>query len=131
MRLAFHHEDFDSDVSSGTIHAAHQWHELCAAFNVERVAVITGLEYPIVDAGRPLVTYGSLEDFLSSEDGPFVFVERDGEPYRDYVYPDNCWLVVGGVSGLPRADVSINTGSVSLYPREAAAIVLAEAARWQ
>ncbi len=125
MKVCFHYEDFDRDVSSGTSHSIHQWHELLYAFGVTEVAVINSKRNKIkaVNDSVKMTNYKSLDDFLAVNDN-VCFVEQGGEDYRDFDFSKYEWLILGGCSGLPRSDVSLPT-PVALYPREAAAIILA------
>jgi hypothetical protein len=132
VRVCFHHEDFDRDVSSGTIHSLHQWVELCNAFSVGQCAIINRSDGPIPAISGPVVVleFGSLADFLSGTDGEKTYVERGGPNFRDADLSAVDWVVFGGTGGLPEADLSIETGLVALYPRLAAAIIM-EAVAWQ
>ena len=127
MKVCFHHQPFDVDVSSGTIHAFYQWFELFHAFDIDECAIInsSGDRPPVIDSHMVIAEYKSLGDFLNHERGEVAFVEKGGDDYRDYDFRGVDWLVFGGTQGLPAADVGILTNDVALYPREAAAIVLA------
>lgn len=127
MKVCFHHDYFDVDVSSGTIHSMYQWFDLLHAFGVFECAIInnTDDDIPTINSDMTVTEYSRLDDFLSLH-GNVVFVEQGGSPYRDYDFGDTEWLVFGGTAGLPRADVGIETlGNRALYPRSAAAIILA------
>ena len=131
MKVCFHHQDFDVDVSSGTSHALYQWHVLFYAFGVDEVAVINHTDDPLPYMGEIVATsYETLEDFVAACDGAtLTFVEEGGSDFRNFDFSETDWLVFGGTGGLPRSDVGIDT-KVALYPREAAAIILAGAS-WQ
>lgn len=128
-KVCFHFTDFDRDVSSGTSHSVHQWHELFMAFGVTEVAVIneTTESYPKVSEQVEVTEYSSLEDFISKNDN-LVFVEQGASThYKNYDYPKDCWLVFGAEKTLPKADIMIPTkGGNSLYSREAVAIILSD-----
>lgn len=127
VKLCFHHEPFDRDVSSGTIHALYQWFELFHAFGVTECAIInlSGDTLPLIDSNMTVTEYASLDDFENSTSGNKVYLEHGGADYHSFDHTNTDWLVTGGTGGLPRADIGIDTGTVALYPREATAIVLA------
>ena len=132
MKICFHHEDFDRDVSSGTIHSLHQWVELSTAFSVTQCAVINLSSEHIPAMGGPVEVFefSSIDDFLANTDGTKTFVDIGGTNFHGADLSAIDWLVFGGTHGLPKADLSIDTGSVALYPRLAAAIIM-EAVSWQ
>ena len=135
MKLCFHHELFDDDVSSGTIHALYQWFELCHAFDVCEVAIInlSGDEIPLIDSLMQVNEFPDLEkfiDFTNRHGDRLTYVEMGGPNFKCYDFSCTDWLIIGGVKGLQVSDVSLPSTRVALYPREAAAIVLAEAL-WQ
>lgn len=127
MKVCFHHQPFDVDVSSGTIHALYQWFELFHAFDVTECAVIneSGDVLPNIDSDMKVREYRSLSAFLSGADGRVAYVEMGGASHKEYDFSHTDWLLFGGTNGLPLFDVGIETGNVALYPREAAAIILA------
>lgn len=131
MRLAFHFEPFDVDVSSGTIHAAHQWHELLMAFGIAEAFVVntSGMEFPQVNDSLVFHEVESVE----SIPGPLIVIEQGNNPnHRGYIFPDDATICIGGAYGVPMGlnaeYLSIPTPA-ALYSREAAAIVLEE--QWQ
>ncbi len=130
MKLCIHHQPFDVDVSSGTNHAAHQWHELCAAFGVTELAVVneTGEPFPAIN-DSVLVREITGVDQLSGER---VFLEVGPHPSVDGADIGDAWLVIGGAAGnfeMGRyLTIPVET---SLYPREAAAIALWELSKWR
>lgn len=130
MKVCIFHEEFDRDVSSGTIHAEYQWLELFNAFGVVEIAVINPQQLQLVPLGTQdkITVFDSLDDFLASHpDESMTYVEQGGTDFRSYDYSNTDWLIFGGTGGLPVADVGIPTlNNVALYPREAAAIVLAK-----
>lgn len=95
------------------------------AFNVDEIAVInlTDETFPQINDSIKITEYDSINNFIE-EHSNITFIEHGGEDYREYDYSDTEWLVIGGYAGLDKADVALPT-SVALYPREAAAIVLA------
>jgi hypothetical protein len=126
-RVCFHHDHFDRDVSSGTSHALYQWFELLHAFNVFECAIIntSGDELPIINSEMKVTEYSNLDDFLAAEQN-VTFVEMGGQSFKTYDYSNVDWIVFGGTTGLRSSDIGIETlGDRALYPREAAAIVLA------
>ena len=129
MKVCFTHNDFDAEVSSGTIHALYQWFELFHGFGVKECAIIniSGDILPHIDSSIVVHEYESLDQFLKNHSGNEIFVDQGGAEYRGYDYSDTEWLIFGSTASLPQADVGINTGGVALYPREAAAIILSEA----
>jgi hypothetical protein len=133
MKVCFRHEQFDSDVSSGTDHALYQWVNLCIAFGVSEIAIINTSEdtIPVITPDLTVHKYSTFEDF-TSEFGHenLTYVEMGGDPYHTFDYSTTEWLVFGGTAGLPHAHVGIDTGLIGLFPREAAAIILA-ATKWQ
>ena len=140
MKVLFHHEPFDRDVSSGTLHAAYQWVELLSAFGVTEAAVITFVEeeedqWPQVASDFIITTYTSAEAFVEANPDAVVIgtAKEADNHYRDFDYSGGDWLYIGGTfqTALPCAcRVGIPTvGGRDLYPREAAAIILAEATR--
>jgi len=130
MKVCFYHEPFDTDVSSGTIHALYQWFELFQAFNVKECAIINKLETPPETINSDMVVYvfKTLKQFEAKfKNQNKVYVEKGGRDYRKYrlKHKKIDWLIFGGTESLPEADISIPTyKNVSLYPREAAAIIL-------
>lgn len=128
MKLVFHHEDFDRDVSSGTSHALSQWMELCSAFDVTDVIIINKTPDKLVYPNQEInvQTLPSLKYFLLLEE-PYIFVEQGGHPCYSSLDYKGEWLVFGGHRGLPMIEgtkyVTIKT-PVALYPREAAAVVM-------
>ena len=130
MKIAFHHEPFDIDVSSGTIHAAYQWYELLNGFGITEAAVIGDDTEDFSKTGSDITIhrFATLDEFTANLGTNMAFVEHGGQDFREANYFNTDWLVFGGTSGLPRADISLPTNKgISLYPREAAAIVLARA----
>lgn len=127
MKVCFHHELFDVDVSSGTIHALYQWFELLQAFDVTECAIInkTGDALPTISSDMKVTEYATIEAFIKANRAAKTFVEKGGKDYKSFDFSKTKWLVFGGTSGLPKAHVQIETGTASLYPREAAAIILA------
>lgn len=132
MRVCFWHEDFDTDVSSGTEHAVHQWHETITAFNVKHVAVINEAEHvfaPPSDSYK-FESFSSFPDFLKSygTDELFFVEKGDFTNHRQVWIPATSWVIIGGAYGLPmdRPDTTYVTipTRASLYPMHAAAIVL-------
>jgi len=138
MKVCFFHEDFDKDVSSGTRHAAYQWVELLLSFGIKEVAVVntTSDSFPCVSAELKVKEYNTLEEFRETlTDEVVVCAEPEGEIlYRNVNYKKIDWLVIGGADGTNEDDdksiVIPTEGKRALYPREAAAILLAEAS-WQ
>ncbi len=136
MKVCFHFENFDADVSSGTLHSMHQWYELLLALGVTEVAIInlTDFNIPYISSDITTNTYTSLEAFQAHQNyvasGNMTYVEKGGAAHNTYDYSSTDWFVFGPSAGLPEATVSIDTGLHALYPREAAAIILA-AAKWQ
>lgn len=132
MKICFYHEDFDTDVSSGTIHAQYQWFELLHAFGITECAVInTTLEpFTTISSDIKFTEFSNLAEFISGcDERNLAFVEMGGTDFRDFDYSNIEWLIFGSANGtLPRQDVSIPTvDNVALYPREAAAIVISNA----
>ena len=134
MKVLFHHEPFDVDVSSGTEHAAFQWMELFRAMGMEGAAVInvSGLPYPQVDSDFMIEELSSPAQFLKRyPEARVLGTGRHGRSrYRDFKYAEYDWIEFGGAAGcIFPAEVSIETfGGRDLYPREAAAIILGEMA---
>lgn len=134
MKVLFHHEYFDADVSSGTLHAAYQWMELFLACGVTGAAVITFEEaWPDCNSDMPLEVYANVDEFIAAHPNDSVIgTSPDAESsYRDHDYSGADWIYFGGtfVTDLPCVGcVSIPTiGGRELYPREAASVVLVEA----
>jgi hypothetical protein len=128
MRVCFHHQDFDVDVSSGTSHALYQWFELLQAFGIKECAIINQTDDVIPVIGDMLVhEYRTIDDFMAAHPD-VVMADTGGKSHREFDFTDVDWIVFGGTHGLPRADVGISSGA--LYPREAAAIIISEAS-WQ
>jgi hypothetical protein len=126
-RVCFHHDHFDVDVSSGTSHALYQWFELLHAFNVFECAIIntSGDELPTINSEMKVNEYSRLEDFLATAEN-VTFVEMGGQSFKTYDYSNVDWIVFGGTGGLRESHIGIDTfGGRALYPREAAAIILA------
>jgi len=117
------------DVSSGTIHAAHQWHELLLGFGVTGAYVVntSGAEFPQVNDS---LVFHEVED-LAQVPGPIVGIEQGDHPnHRGVSFPDDCCIAIGGAYGLSGLDEYFTIPTpAALYPREAAAIVLEE--QWQ
>jgi len=161
MKLCFHFQQFDIDISSGTLHARHMWHELASGYGINEMAVIneTGEKFESVTEDMTVKEYPTLNRFikaeLTSKQVKMVFLESPnrnlgpGASQRDiriakrnakkfkhckgYKMTAVDWLVIGGTGGLPtnRRDVDyVNLSAASsLYPREAAAVVL-ELSTW-
>lgn len=129
MKLCIHFEEFDRDVSSGTDHALHQWHELCLAFGVTELAVVNLSGEPVhaINDSLPVVEFETLDAFCEAHPKNY-FLEQGGPDHIGVKIPDDGWLVIGASYGLPRSDLSIPV-TAALYPREAAAIVLE--AQWR
>jgi len=132
MKVCFYHQNFDIDVSSGTNHSKHQWHELCYAFGVTECAVIneTKDDYKSVNDSIKIKNYKSLNQFLKREKGKKFFVEvGDHKSHRKAKIGKDDWVIIGGTSGIPDGldgeYITIENAKTVLYPREAAAIVLA------
>jgi tRNA(Leu) C34 or U34 (ribose-2'-O)-methylase TrmL len=133
MKLCFYHQPFDVDVSSGTVHARHQWHELAHAFGVTEMAVVnqTTDRFSSVNESIKISEYNSLTDFIQSKKhlhANCVFVEQGPYPdHRTRVIDPDTWIVFGGTQGLPPNPlgdtITIKT-KAALYPRQAAAIIL-------
>lgn len=123
-KVCFYYQAFDRDVSSGTVHALYQWHELCFGLGVSELAVINQTDDPIVPINEslPVSEFDTLESFCDLNPN-HLFVEVGGPDHREVHVPEDTWLVFGGAAGLPRADLSLPINT-ALYPREAAAIVL-------
>jgi len=128
MKICFFHQPFDVDVSSGTDHARHQWHELASAFGVTKMAVIneTYDEFSPVNSTIKVHKYNNLSSFLKRK--MCIFVEQGDYPnHRSVRIPADHWIVFGGAQGLPRnldgKYITIPT-KTALYPRQAAAIIL-------
>ena len=128
MKICIFHQPFDIDVSSGTDHARHQWHELVCAFGVTEMAVInqTKDEFGPVNDRVRVTEYRSLNAFFLGK--RCVFVEQGPFPdHRGVRVPADHWIVFGGAQGLPlNLDGQYMTipTRTSLYPRQAAAIIL-------
>lgn len=137
MRLCIWHQNFDADISSGTLHSTHMWHETCAAFGVTHLAVINESEHKFSPPSRAyeFESFSTFEAFktVHAAEG-MVYVELGDFPnHREVLISDTNWLIVGGTAGLPLGEpgvqyVTIPTQTI-LYPREAAAIVLEN--QWQ
>jgi hypothetical protein len=136
VRVLFHHEPFDRDVSSGTEHAAHQWYDLLAGVGVTAAAVLnlSGDPWPhAISSDVAVEEFLAITEFQTAHAGEIVIATALGAPnnYRGYDYSGGDWLYIGGttITGLPYSSaVSIPAvGGREFYPREAAAIILAEA----
>lgn len=140
MKLCFHHQPIDVDVSSGTEHARHQWHELAMGYNVTELAVInhTSEPYLPLNDSLPVTEYPDIESFIqehATKRNQVVFVEQgDFTLCHKYPFRDDQWIVVGGSAGLPLNVANVQyvslAASTALYPREAAAIAL-DSANWR
>lgn len=136
MKVCFYHQDRDVDVSSGTDHARHQWHETCMAFGVTELAVINETEtaYTAVNDSLPVTEYPTFQAFLDATNGEYYFIESGEYPsHRQIDTPNDHWVCIGGTGGLPEgltgdAQHNIEYFSIKaetiLYPREAAVIIL-------
>lgn len=136
MKVCFYHQDRDVDVSSGTEHARHQWHETCMSFGVTELAVIneTDTPYKPVNDSLPVTEYATIDDFMEATQGEYYFIEQGDYPsHREITSPNGHWVCIGGTQGLPRdltsdADHDIEYFTINaeaiLYPREAAVIIL-------
>ena len=124
--ICFYHTDFDRDVSSGTSHSIQQWSELLNAFNIKDVAVINQTKDKI-----PYHNYKSLEEFkVLNCDKNIAYTRALGDKnYRDVNYLEFDWIVFGSSEKWDMdCGIAIDTyENKELYPREAAAIILAEA----
>jgi hypothetical protein len=136
MKVLFHHEAFDIDVSSGTVHAAYQWVELLAAFGVTHAAVLntSGVPWPHhINLDLTIEEYTDIASFSAAHAGETVIGTSINavDHYRGFDYSVGVWVYIGGttVTGLTcDYSVGITThGNRELYPREAAAIILSEA----
>lgn len=124
--VCFYYTDFDRDVSSGTPFALQQWSELLGAFNIDEVAVINQTEEEL-----PFPNYPSLSDFLLDQTGKEITLTRaqGSHHYKEFNYTKTDWLVFGSSERWNmEGGIYIDTYQrKELYPREAAAIILAEA----
>ena len=128
MKLCFHHQDFDIDVSSGTVHALYQWFELLLAFGISECAIVntTSEKIPLISSDILVHEFNSFSDFeIAFGNEKFLYVEKGGPDYRSMGnFSSYDWILIGGVEGFEHSDAEIPTGNSSLYPREAAAIIL-------
>ena len=91
MKVCFHFENFDADVSSGTMHSMQQWYELLLAFNVEEVAVVnlTDFNIPYISSDTTTHVYPSLEAFLADNpEGVKTYIDKGGEDYKTYDFSE-------------------------------------------
>ena len=136
MKVLFHHEHFDIDVSSGTAHAAYQWVDMLRSFGITQSAVLNLSDSPWpheINGDIEIAEFTAIADFIAAYPGDIVIGTSADAPdgYRGFDYSGGDWIYIGGttVTGLTCAcSVSIATfEGRELYPREAAAIILAEA----
>lgn len=135
LGICFHHEQFDADISSGTLYSIDQWSNLFTAFGVKNIAVINqtaDILPPFCNTSTTRV-FSSIDLFLDNTEGNIVNANPRGSiHYREVNYKKIDWLVFGASGGnnfdggviIPTRD------NRELYPREAAAIMLSEAS-WQ
>lgn len=133
--ICFFHEDFDSDVSSGTSFAIEQWNNLFAAFNIKKVAIVNLTEdtLPNLCNSIELKEFKTLKEFTDGAEGTIITSSPIGKQhYKDIDYKAIDWIIIGGTGGSgDHLGINIPTrDNRELYPREAAAIIVAEAA-WQ
>ena len=133
--VCFFHEDFDSDVSSGTTFAIEQWNNLFVAFGIKKVAIINLTEetLPSLCNSINLQEFKTLQEFTDRAKGVVVTSSPKGKQhYKNMNYKDIDWIIIGGTGGSgDHLGINIPTrNNRELYPREAAAIIVAEAS-WQ
>lgn len=98
------------------------------AFEVSELAVVNCTDHEIIRVNDSLnvTEYRNLDDFMELFGSDAVFVEQgDFKNHRDYVASSHEWMVIGPSVGLPYHSKTITIPTpVSLYPQQAAAIIL-------
>ena len=106
---------------------------VATAMGITETAFVDGTADGVLRAFG-FIRYGSLEEFLDTEEGPFIaFSPNKGEDLRKADLPSAGWLVFGPAMGTLDGDfdawVKIPGGELS--SRDAVPIVLWELSKWQ
>lgn len=106
------------------------------AMGVDRAAYVDGTLDGVKGIGE-VIRYGSLEDFLAAEDGPYVaFSPDEGEDIRTFEPPSDAWVLFGPSMGWSDqlAGVDVTWAKVPggvMNSRDVVPIVLWEMSQWR